>query len=135
MEPDERIASPGLVVVDGMNALGSRPDGWWRDRPAAMARLVTGLADYADEVGIPVLVFFDGSEHGRVSAAADGRGVEVRFAPGGRDAADKAIAAYLRRHPEPGDVLVVSSDKRLRAAVKAAGGRGIGAGEFVRANL
>src|SRR5690606_26288861 len=28
------------LIVDGMNVIGSRADGWWRDRDAAMARLV-----------------------------------------------------------------------------------------------
>ena len=27
-------------IVDGMNLIGSRPDGWWRDRPGARRRLV-----------------------------------------------------------------------------------------------
>lgn len=35
------------LVVDGANVVGSRPDGWWRDRAGAAARLrdrLTGLA-------------------------------------------------------------------------------------------
>ena len=31
------------LIVDGMNVLGSRPDGWWHDRPAAMAGLTRRL--------------------------------------------------------------------------------------------
>ena len=27
------------LVVDGMNVIGSRPDGWWRDRAGASRRL------------------------------------------------------------------------------------------------
>jgi hypothetical protein len=38
----------------------------------------------------------------------------------------------LRRAPEPGRVAVVSSDRRLQNSVRAAGGVGIGAGEFLR---
>ena len=30
-------------LVDGMNVIGSRPDGWWKDRHAAMAGLVESL--------------------------------------------------------------------------------------------
>jgi hypothetical protein len=32
------VARP--TIVDGNNVIGSRPDGWWRDRPAATRRLV-----------------------------------------------------------------------------------------------
>ena len=31
------------LVVDGMNVIGSRPTGWWRDRPGAMRGLVREL--------------------------------------------------------------------------------------------
>jgi 8-oxo-dGTP diphosphatase len=40
------------LIVDGANVMGSRADGWWRDRAGAMARLhgeLAGLAAY----GIP----------------------------------------------------------------------------------
>src|SRR5512143_1599893 len=33
-----------LLVVDGANIVGARPDGWWRDRAAAAGRLHAGLA-------------------------------------------------------------------------------------------
>ena len=138
-------ADPGafdVVIVDGFNALGSRPDGWWRDRPAAMERLVGELAELAARLGSGVAVeaCFDGRPHERV-VAAGGAGVAVSFAGGGADAADRVIAARVRelrdaRGPEDGPrVLVVSSDKRLGAAVKAAGGATVGAGAFVRAEL
>ena len=32
-------------VVDGMNVIGSRPTGWWRDRPGAMRGLVEELVE------------------------------------------------------------------------------------------
>lgn len=31
-------------MIDGANVVGSRPDGWWRDRPGAATRLYTQLA-------------------------------------------------------------------------------------------
>lgn len=119
------------LLVDGMNALGSRPDGWWKDRPGAMARLVASLRGLAAEHGLEVVVVFDGRPHEEVVAEA-GQGVEVEFAPGGPDAADRVIAARVREHPDPGSVLVVSSDRRLQAAVKAGGGRHVGAGRLMR---
>lgn len=42
--PEDRVCGAGLLVIDGANVVGSRPDGWWRDRPAAAARLYARLA-------------------------------------------------------------------------------------------
>jgi len=125
-----------VVIVDGFNALGSRPDGWWRDRPAAMERLVGELAALAARLGpgVAVEVCFDGRPHERVVAAADDA-VAVSFAGPGANAADRMIAARVRELGAQRRTLVVSSDKRLGAAVKAAGGTTVGAGAFVRAEL
>ena len=38
-------------IVDGMNVIGSRPDGWWRDRRGAMRRLVEELGALARASG------------------------------------------------------------------------------------
>jgi len=118
------------LIVDGMNVLGSRPDGWWRDRPAAMATLTRRLDALAAAEGIDVTVIFDGRPHRRVEAAAEM--VEVGFAPGGPDAADREIVARLRADDDPGAIVVVTSDRRLRNSAKAAGAASIGAGELLR---
>jgi hypothetical protein len=34
-------------IVDAMNVIGSRPDGWWRDRRAAMEALISDLDRWA----------------------------------------------------------------------------------------
>jgi predicted RNA-binding protein with PIN domain len=107
-------------VVDGMNVIGSRPDGWWRDRPGARRRLV---ADLATLVGSDseVTVVFDGRPGpGEVDAAADA-GVTARFAPGGPNAADHAIVELLPGLPDHGPVTVVTSDGALADAVRRAG--------------
>ena len=38
-------------IVDGMNVIGSRPTGWWRDRPGAMRGLVAELGDVRRRAG------------------------------------------------------------------------------------
>jgi 8-oxo-dGTP diphosphatase len=38
---------PVTIIVDAANVIGSRPDGWWRDRAGAARRLVTGVAALA----------------------------------------------------------------------------------------
>lgn len=125
---------PSRLIVDGLNLLGSRPDGWWRDRTRAMRELVGRLDALARHEGIGVEVVFDGCERSRVLEAATER-VDVSFAPGGPDAADHEIAARVRAAEAPGEIMVVSSDRRLIAAVKAAGGRRCGSGEFARSRL
>ena len=97
--------------VDGMNVVGSRPDGWWRDRPAAMRRLVERLVAYAEATGDEVAVIFDGRP-----VEVESGPVEVAFARGGRGAADDEIAARAG----PG-VTVVTSDRELRRRAADAG--------------
>jgi 8-oxo-dGTP diphosphatase len=41
--------SPVTIIVDGANVVGSRPDGWWRDRAGAAVRLRDRLAPLATE--------------------------------------------------------------------------------------
>lgn len=112
-------------LVDGMNVVGSRPSGWWRDRPGAMRELVDELGGL-DE---PVTVVFDG-EPFDIDA---GEGVEVRFATRrGRDAADDDIVALVAKASEP--LRVVTSDSELAERVREHGAEVMGAGTF-RAQL
>jgi predicted RNA-binding protein with PIN domain len=118
------------MIVDGMNVLGSRPDGWWRDRPAAMAALSRRLSSLAQGEEVELRVVFDGRPHRQVAAAASG--IEIGFAPGGPDAADREILRILRADPDPASITVVTSDRRLRNSVKAAGAAGVASGELLR---
>jgi uncharacterized protein YaiI (UPF0178 family) len=106
-----------------MNVVGSRPDGWWRDRKGAMRRLVESLDRYAGSSGEDVLVVFDGAPF-QVDAAR----VEVRFASRrGPNAADDDIAELASD-----GVTVVTSDAALERRVRERGGEVIGAGAFRR---
>jgi hypothetical protein len=94
-------------LIDGNNVMGSRPDGWWRDRSGAKTRLVADVERWARLSGRQVLVFFDGHPDDRVLAV--GPTVEVRFAGSGRrDAADDAIVAEATA-----DDRVVTADRGL----------------------
>lgn len=116
-------------IVDGNNVMGSRPDGWWRDRRGAQRRLVERLETFAEARDEPVTVIFDGRAH----EAGGGARVAVRFARRtGRDAADDDLAALVAGHPDPGSLTVVTSDAGLAARVRDAGGEVLGAGEFLR---
>jgi predicted RNA-binding protein with PIN domain len=116
-------------LVDASNVIGSRPDGWWRDRDAAAARLIEALREFAAGEEEVVVVLDAGP-----SQWAGRRGVfEVAIAPRrGRDAADDEIARRLADDPDPGSVRVVTSDAGLAERARAAGAEVVGAGEFRR---
>ena len=110
-------------LVDGMNVIGSRPDGWWRDRPRAMRELVEELKRLEE----PVTVIFDG----RPVEIDDTGEVEVVFASrSGRNAADDDIAVRAADAQEP--LRVVTSDGELAARVRRSGVEVVGAGAFRR---
>jgi predicted RNA-binding protein with PIN domain len=112
-------------VVDGNNVMGSRPDGWWRDRAGAARRLVGQLGDWAAENDRDVLIFFDGRSPAGLEASPR---VEVRFAQrSGRDAADDEIAAFVAADEAPERLRVVTSDAGLARRVRPHGAEVVGA--------
>jgi predicted RNA-binding protein with PIN domain len=120
------------LVVDGMNVIGSRPDGWWRDRAGAALRLADRLARLAKERDDPVVLVLDGRPSERLGEG-DHDGVSVLYARrGGRDAADDRIVELLDAHEQPGSVVVATSDRGLAERVRAAGGQVMSAGELLR---
>ena len=51
------------LVVDGMNVIGSRPTGWWRDRPGAartLLRQLQGLRAQHATSGDDLVLVLDG---------------------------------------------------------------------------
>jgi predicted RNA-binding protein with PIN domain len=115
-------------LVDGMNVVGSRPDGWWRDRDGAVRALVDVLDEFAAGEDPQVSVVFDGRP---VEVAA--RRVDVRFAPRrGPNSADDEIVRMVRGDPDPGSLRVVTSDATLADRVRALGADVMGAGKFRR---
>ena len=113
-------------LVDGMNVIGSRPTGWWRDRPGAMRQLVESLQAYADATGDSVGVVFDGRPFELPTGA-----VEVTFASRqGPNAADDDIAALVAADPDPAGLRVVTSDSDLARRVGEHGADVVGAGAF-----
>ena len=70
------------TIIDGNNVIGSRPDGWWRDREAATRRLVERLAAWAAAADGPVIVVFDGPLPARLDVVTS----------------DATLAARVRAH-------------------------------------
>jgi hypothetical protein len=111
------------LIVDVANVMGSKPDGWWRDRAAAAARLLARLSPL---VGTAVpLPQRDGERHEitieRIVAVVEGQakrveapaGLEVVAAPAVGD--DEIVAVTERLAGAGRSVLVVTADRGLRA--------------------
>jgi predicted RNA-binding protein with PIN domain len=123
----DQAESPARLIVDGMNVIGSRPDGWWRDRPKAWRELRRDLERYAKENGGDVVLVLDGR---RPAAWREDNLVETAFAGGGRDAADDAIVARVEADPHPTSLRVVTSDRGLAERVEGLGAETLPAATF-----
>ncbi|QEO13793.1 hypothetical protein FLP10_04665 [Agromyces intestinalis] len=116
-------AVPVCVVVDVANVMGSRPDGWWRDRAGAATRLIAGMpalvgrvVDGPDAAAGParidrVIAVVEGAAR---SATAP-EGIEVVRAPADGDGSIVAVVDELTRAGGASRVLVVTADRGLRA--------------------
>lgn len=110
---------PVVLVVDAANVVGSRPDGWWRDRVAAAARLLRALDGLRDRTvpgpdGTPLHI-------GRVIAVLEGKARAAEGPPGVEvvravSDGDTSIVETARRLLQEGErPLVVTADRGLRA--------------------
>ncbi|HEY5430415.1 MAG TPA: NYN domain-containing protein [Solirubrobacteraceae bacterium] len=113
--------------IDGMNVIGTRPDGWWRDRDAAMLHLVDLLERWAAAEGEDVVVVFERKPSPPIRSTV----IEVAHAPRPRrDAADDEIVRRLALEPAPALVRVVTSDRWLADQVALLGAGVHGADMF-----
>jgi hypothetical protein len=114
-----------VLIVDGANVVGSRPDGWWRDRAGAARRLHEQLAATELPHEVVVLVLEGAAKQGQ-PAGRQGHLWTVH-APG---SGDDAIVDEATRHlAETGTaVVVVTADRRLRERVEATGATCAGPG-------
>ena len=120
------------LLVDGNNVIGSRPDGWWRDRPAAARRLVSALEAAAARTGDVITVVFDGRPAPDLPERLHA-GVRVVYARRpGRDAGDDRIVEELSRDDDPASITVVTSDRDLTRRARELGAHVEGAGAFTR---
>jgi hypothetical protein len=106
-----------VLIVDAANVVGSRPDGWWRDRAGAATRLLGRLAALP---GVRLAGPEGPLECSEVVAVVEGRardvpapdGVRVVRAAGSGDDALAEHAAELAARGVP--LLVVTADRGLR---------------------
>jgi uncharacterized protein YaiI (UPF0178 family) len=105
-------------IVDGMNVIGSRPDGWWRDRRGAIDALVERLDRWAAAHDADVTVVFEQPLTPPPSAA----GIRIAHAPkASANSADDEIIRLVTADARPQDLRVVTSDRTLAERVVAAG--------------
>ena len=105
-------------IIDGMNVIGSRPDGWWRDRRGAMTELVSHLERWATSEGADVTVVFERPLSPPIESAV----ITVACAPAPRaNSADDEIVRLVSADAHPAEICVATSDRTLIARVRAAG--------------
>ena len=127
---------PATIIVDVANVMGSRPDGWWRDRAAAAARLhaeITALAAEGTASGQPILPGETGPPQFVMVLEGAARPAAGRIGPADRvrvvqadGSGDDAIVALVRELPGPR--FVVTADRELRRRCEAAGATVLGPG-------
>jgi len=129
--------TPVTLIVDGANVMGSRADGWWRDRAGAMERLYAELVALAadgiarlpgdgDGDGEPALdrwyprivLVVEGRSRAVLDRVPRDRGgaVQVVPAPGEGDDTIAGLAGRLA-----GRRFVITADRELRRRCVAAG--------------
>ncbi|MGA8845845.1 MAG: hypothetical protein WB471_04455 [Nocardioides sp.] len=105
------------VVVDAANVVGSRPDGWWKDRAGAAQRLHEALL-VADVPGDEIVLVLEG---GAKAGVRPGKDAHVRTVHAPKDG-DRTILAEAKRAAEKGRrVTVVTADRALSANCGAVG--------------
>ncbi|MEV7428648.1 NYN domain-containing protein [Nocardioides sp. NPDC092400] len=110
------------LVVDGANVVGSRPDGWWKDRAGAARRLHEQLLVGDTPQDVVVLVL-EGAAKGGVRPGRD-QHVRTVHAKG---SGDETIVAEARAAAGRGErVTVVTADRMLQARVEGVGALAVG---------
>ena len=93
-----------------MNVIGTRPDGWWRDRHGAMVALVDTLERWVARTGADVTVVFEQPPRPPIRSSL----IEITHAPkAGPDSGDHELIRLLRADERPAQVRVVTSDRFL----------------------
>lgn len=114
------------LVVDGMNVIGSRPDGWWRDRHGAVRRLAARLQALASDGSPEVTLVLDGRP---IPDLPEGEheGLHVLYATRrGPNAADDRIVELVAADADPHSITVITSDRELSRRVRDLGAEVVG---------
>jgi uncharacterized protein YaiI (UPF0178 family) len=110
-----------MLLIDAANVIGSRPTGWWRDRPGAAKRFTEQVRTTAraGRLDPPITIVLEGrSRAGADATTVDG--VEVVHATGEGDDTIAALADTAD------DAVVVTADRGLASRVRATGATVVG---------
>lgn len=107
-------------LEDAANVIGSRPTGWWRDRPGATRRFTERVRATvtAGRLDPPVAIVLEGQARTEPTSPT---WMASRLCMPGEG--DDTIAAIAETHRE---VVVVTADRELAERVRAANGKVIG---------
>lgn len=109
------MTSAHVLVIDVANVMGSRADGWWRDRAGAARRLAEEVRSRAADEHAVVLVL-EGVARRALPESQDDR-LSVVHAPAD---GDDTVVEQARALVEQGrEVTVVTADRELRRRVEA----------------
>jgi len=116
-----------VLLIDAANVVGSRPNGWWRDRPAAALAFVERVraAVGTGRLAGPVVVVLEGAARNGVGEGVSD-GVTVLHAPGSGDDLLLAVTADATSQ-----VTLVSADRALRQRAEGLGAEVAGPGWLI----
>ena len=112
-----------MLVIDAANVVGSVPDGWWRDRAGASARLHAGLTAAGLPYDTVVLVLEGDARAGVAASGPDTSPDEAIGAPRfivvhAVGSGDDEIVAQCRAFVDAGaEISLASADRELLARV------------------
>ena len=111
-----------MLLIDAANVIGSRPSGWWRDRPAAARDLVERVvqAVASNRLDDRVVLVLEGQARAGWDEGL-ATGLRVVHALGSGDDALVEIAAESE---EP--VVAVTADRALRSRLQELGAQVVG---------
>ncbi|MGW2664884.1 hypothetical protein ACWCW7_28360 [Nocardia tengchongensis] len=141
MEDAERV-----IVVDAANVVGSRPDGWWRDRAGAARRLLTELDGLRARLpaSTRIIVVLEGAAKAAADHRDGGSQDTVEHENAGDGTPDGSATLHVVRAEGSGDdkivdvvaevtgsdetrtVMVVTADRGLRSRVESLGATTVG---------
>jgi hypothetical protein len=116
------MQTEAVLLIDAANVIGSRPTGWWRDRPGAARTFIdqVGVALASGRLADPVVVVLEGKFRSGVGAGTV-EGVTVLHAASSGD--DMLIEVISDTTDQ---VTLVTADRELRDRAQSLGADVVG---------